>query len=119
MALVLGEMDVARVHPCRSDQGTPVLMASASGGHPILGADTSSGVATSLRSLGTSFSKGAQVDRGPSISLDRLCIHFAHVLYLTHFPCELLTRIILRLESSCDCIGICWIITDIPLEYNP
>ena len=40
--LVLGEMDVARVHPYRSDQGTPrsrglVSTPTASGGHPIPG----------------------------------------------------------------------------------
>ena len=44
MASVLGEMDVARVHPYRSDQESTYLVArprsrtlKASGGHPILG----------------------------------------------------------------------------------
>ena len=45
MTLVLGEMDVVRVNLYQSDQGTPsahglVRAPTASGGHPIPGADT-------------------------------------------------------------------------------
>ena len=44
-ALDLGEMDVARAYPYRSDQGTPsvhglVRTPTASGGRPIPGSDT-------------------------------------------------------------------------------
>ena len=47
MTLVLGEIGVARVHPYRSDQGSPrprglVRTLMASGGHPIPGGDTRS-----------------------------------------------------------------------------